>query len=77
MMTRKHDTVESIRELIGIPPETEEVLVAYAHQHPEDAIGIERVLKFRRRVGEEFERLIRFRNDCDVRQTPPALRDRF
>ena len=51
MMTRKHDTVESIRELIGIPPETEEVLVAYAHQHPEDAIGIERVLKFRRRVG--------------------------
>jgi hypothetical protein len=57
MMIRKRDTVESIRELIAIPPETESVLTRYAYAHPEDAFGIERVLRFRKRVAEEFERL--------------------
>jgi hypothetical protein len=56
MMQRSGDTVESIRELIVVPPEIEEAL--YARRHPEDAYGIERVLKFRQRVADEFERLV-------------------
>jgi len=58
MMIRKQDTVESIRELIAVSPEIEEALTLYARQHPEDAYGIERVLRFRQSVGEEFESLI-------------------
>ena len=32
-------------------------LLLYAERNPEDALGIERVLEFRRRVAEEFDRL--------------------
>lgn len=53
------DSVESVRELIAVPPEIEAVLCLYAKRHPEDARGIERVLKFRKRVREEFGRLVR------------------
>jgi len=56
MMQRTGGTVDSIRELIAIPPEIEEALTLYAYKHPEDAFGIERVIRFRRRVAEEFER---------------------
>src|ERR1700694_3653076 len=52
------DTVESIRELIAVPPKIEETLRRYARRHPEDAKGIERVLEFRRSVREDFERLV-------------------
>jgi hypothetical protein len=52
------DTVESIRELIAVPPKIEEALWRYARLHPEDAQGIEQVLEFRRCVREEFERLV-------------------
>ena len=52
------DTVKSIRELILVSPEIEKALTLYARRHHEDAFGIERVLEFRRRVGEEFERLV-------------------
>jgi hypothetical protein len=52
------DTVESIRELIEVPPRIEEALWRYARRYPEDAQGIERVLEFRRCVREEFERLV-------------------
>jgi len=51
-------TVEAIRELIAIPAETEELFRSYAARHPEDDSPIVRVIEFRRRVGEEFERLI-------------------
>jgi hypothetical protein len=57
MMRRSGGTVESFRELIAIPPEIEAGLTRYAYAHPEDAFGIERVVKFRKRVAEEFERL--------------------
>jgi hypothetical protein len=59
MIIRKRETVESVRELIAIPQEIEEALSLYAYKHPEDALGIERVIRFRRRVAEEFERLVR------------------
>ena len=58
MVGRKGDnTVESVRDLIAVPPETEAALLLYAQENPEDAQGIERVLQFRRHVAEEFERL--------------------
>ncbi len=33
-------------------------LLAYAQRYPEEAVGIHRVLRFRRKVSEEFERLV-------------------
>jgi len=59
MMARSGDTIESIRDLIAVPPETEALLSLYAKHHPEDARGIEKVLSFRKRVWEEFDRLVR------------------
>jgi hypothetical protein len=59
MLGGNGDTVDTIRELIAVPREIETMLRAYAGQYPEYAIGIERVLQFRRRVGEEFERLVK------------------
>ena len=57
MVGRSGETGESLRELIAIPPETEEGgLTRYARKYPEDAFGIERVIGFRQRVAEEFER---------------------
>ena len=68
MMIRKQETVESIRELIAVPLEIEEALTLYARRHPEDAFGIERVLKFRKRVAEEFDGLIAFRETVERTQ---------
>jgi hypothetical protein len=51
-------SVESIRDLIAVPPEIEGVLLCYARKHPEDAQGIAKVLGFRKRVREEFDRLV-------------------
>ena len=53
------NTVETIRELIAIPAETEERFRSYAARYPEDETAIERVIEFRRRVREEFDRLVR------------------
>lgn len=58
MIDNKSHTVDSIRELIAVPPHIENALQLYAREHFEEATGIERVLRFRRRVGEEFERLV-------------------
>ena len=58
MIGRNGDTIESIRELIMVPPEIERTLRLYLRWHPEDADGIERVLKFRSRVAKEFEELL-------------------
>lgn len=57
LVGRNGDTVESIRELIAVPPHIEAALLLYAERNPEEAFGIERGLQFRRRVAEEFERL--------------------
>ena len=51
-------TVESIRELISVPPEIEATLLAYADKYPKDGDRIRCVLQFRRKVGMEFERLL-------------------
>jgi hypothetical protein len=53
--------------LIAVPPEIEAVLCLYAKHHPEDARGIERVLRFRKHVREEFDRLVR------ESESPPPL----
>jgi hypothetical protein len=58
MIGRNGVNVESIRELIAVPAETERALRLYLHRHPEDAEGVQRVLEFRIRVAEQFERLI-------------------
>jgi hypothetical protein len=55
-------TVESIRELISVPPEIEAALLAYADHYPKDGDRIRCVLQFRRKVGVEFERLLQ----CDM-----------
>jgi hypothetical protein len=52
-------SVESVRDLIAVPPEIEATLRLYARHHPEDARGIEKVLSFRTRVREEFDRIVR------------------
>lgn len=51
-------TVESIRELISVPPEIEAALMAYADLYPKDGDRIRCVLRFRKKVGVEFERLL-------------------
>ena len=50
MVGRNGDTVDSIRELIAVPPEIEHALGLYAKRFPEDAPAIEKVLRFRTRV---------------------------
>jgi hypothetical protein len=57
LVGRNGDTVESVRELIAVPPRIEPALLLDAERNPEDARGVERVLQFRRRVAEEFEQL--------------------
>ena len=62
-MPRNGDTAGDDVRAIAVPREIEAVFRAYAHEHPEYAARIERVLRFRRRVGEEFERLIEERQE--------------
>jgi hypothetical protein len=51
-------TIASIRDLIAVPANIENVLMAYAHAHPEDAGRISRVLRFRLEVRREFDLLV-------------------
>jgi hypothetical protein len=60
-------TPEAIRDLIAIPPETEQLLRAYASQHPEERPSIERTISFRTLVSQEFERLYKASSPEDVR----------
>ena len=53
------NTVETMRQLIAVPPRIERVLLAFAQAHPEEAHSIEKSLKFRQAVAREFERLVR------------------
>jgi hypothetical protein len=43
-------------------PHIERTLELNLRQHPEDARGIEKVLRFRKRVREELDRLVREAN---------------
>lgn len=62
LVGRNGDTVETVRKLIEVPPRIETALRAYAaspHQAtPDERRGIERALRFRRKVALEFERLL-------------------
>jgi hypothetical protein len=49
LVGRNGDTIESIRELIAVPPEIERTLRLFVLEHPEESDGVERVLEFRRR----------------------------
>ena len=57
-MGKNGHTIEALRELIRVAPEEEAALRAFALQHPEMAEHIERALRYRIRVEEEFERLV-------------------
>jgi hypothetical protein len=52
-------TLEELRELVSVPPAIGRALRTFTETHPEDACWIEAVLKFRSRVLQEFERLVR------------------
>jgi hypothetical protein len=52
-------TVESVRDLISVPQNIESALLAYSDLYPTEGVRIQCVLRFRRRVGEEFEKLVR------------------
>src|SRR5690348_13418338 len=52
------NTVESLRELIAVSPLIERVLRAFAQVHSEEAHSIDRNLKFRLSVAQEFECLM-------------------
>ena len=64
-------TVESMRDLISVPPEIEAALLAYADHYPKDGDRIRCVLRFRRRVGVEFEKLLQ----CDMPLTESTNTD--
>jgi hypothetical protein len=51
-------TIEALRELIRVTPKEEAILRASAFHSPNLAEQIERVLRYRVQVAEEFERLI-------------------
>ncbi|SRR6266851_7172352 len=52
-------TIEELRELISVAPRVEHALRAFALANPEEAHSIERSLKFRFLVAQEFDRLMR------------------
>lgn len=66
LVGRNGDTLETIRpdgqgsprELIAVPLKVEAALQAYVQVYPEEQRGIEKILKFRKRVTEEFQKLV-------------------
>jgi hypothetical protein len=64
-------SVAEIRELIAVPREVREALLAYAERYPKDGQPIYCVLLFREKVGREFERLIE--NDPNLAESQEAL----
>lgn len=67
LIGRNGDTLETVRELIAVPPETEALLRQFAEEWPECARGVEAILRYRRKVGEEFERLVERLGHVEVR----------
>jgi hypothetical protein len=58
-MLEDENTVEELRELIRVPPKTEQLLRTFARKNPAEAHWIESAIKFRQAVAREFERLVR------------------
>jgi hypothetical protein len=58
LIRRNASSVEDVRDLIAVSPRIEAALKRYMGEHPEDAPGIEKMLGFRKRVMEEFDRLV-------------------
>jgi hypothetical protein len=58
MNAEERRSVAWFRELISVPSEIEVALWRYAGKNPEDAGGIEGILRFRKRVAEECELLL-------------------
>jgi hypothetical protein len=55
-------TLTGIRDLIPLPPETEQALPEYETEHPKEHHAIERVIEFRGLVSRQFERLSQSRS---------------
>jgi len=75
MVVKGSCSVDSIRELIEVPPDIEAGLLAYAQANPEGG-GVYGVLKFRRSVALHFEEFLREQpslseecDDCDDAET--------
>ena len=68
LLGKNGHTIDKIRELIRVTPKEEAILRAAALNSPILAEHIERVLRYRVQVAEEFERLI------EVQVTPLAPR---
>ena len=58
MLARNGGDRESLRELIEIPEKTDRILRAFVAECPDSKTRVERLLRFRKRVREEFEKLI-------------------
>src|SRR5215472_14539561 len=58
MVVQGTDTITEIRELIQVPERVEKALRAYAKAYPDDAQWVERSIKFRSVVLQEFNRLV-------------------
>jgi len=71
MIGRNGETVDSIRELIAVPPDIERTLRLFLRQYSEDSDGVERVLEFRKRVAQEFEQLTSRRESTITIQHSP------
>ena len=56
LMERTQTPLDEMRELITVPPNLECMLRAFCHENPEETLGIIKILEFRRKVAEEFER---------------------
>ena len=56
LVGRNGDTVDTIRELISVPPRIETPLRTYGQGHSEE--NVLQILTFRKRVAEEFARLV-------------------
>lgn len=54
MMRRTGETVDSIRQLISVSPRTRATLRSYTRFNPKARQGIERILRFRRRVAADL-----------------------
>lgn len=58
LIGKKGATVQSLRDLIGVPARTEWLLREFAKAYPVEAGWVESVLRFRAEVAREFERLV-------------------
>lgn len=58
LVGRHGNTVETVRELIGIAPEQLAQLRAFARMYPGESLFIGRAMQFRQAVAVEFEKLM-------------------